>query len=107
MGNPSTLYDDTNPDWIPTINLGYEHTTDHGQRYTRIQNRKETKRMKEAAMTLVSLSLSLAEGTNYTRPNSTPKLSEKITELSDSEKLKGALSQISELKVENEKLITI
>ncbi|XP_041374991.1 uncharacterized protein LOC121387832 [Gigantopelta aegis] len=55
-------------------------------------------------MTLVNLSSSLAEGTDLTSPNSILDMSEEITELSDSEKLEGAMSHISELKVENEKL---
>ena len=44
IGRPAPLYDSTNPDWVPSLKMGYEtsHTPDQ-ERYTRLCLRKKRK----------------------------------------------------------------
>ena len=39
-GEPSKLYDDTNPDWIPTLKLGWDTEEPDMARYHRAEQRK-------------------------------------------------------------------
>ena len=60
-GQPSQLYDDSNPDWAPSLNMGWVGSNDQpahcGQsRYERIQQRREKRRRVEACEGLLSLS---------------------------------------------------
>ncbi|KAK6173756.1 hypothetical protein SNE40_017158 [Patella caerulea] len=61
-GKPSELYRETNPDWVPTQNLGYQCKDAYGSdvsRYDRLQKRTDRKHMQDAAMCLLDLSASL------------------------------------------------
>ncbi|XP_014674939.1 PREDICTED: uncharacterized protein LOC106815030 [Priapulus caudatus] len=56
-GKPSDLYKDTDPDWVPTVNMGYP-TKDLDTpivRHDRLKNRKENIKKRDAAMSLVEL----------------------------------------------------
>ncbi|XP_067668003.1 uncharacterized protein [Haliotis asinina] len=47
-GSPSALYQDTHPDWIPTLKLGYGKgdNDNKGSRFFRLQQRKEASRLR-------------------------------------------------------------
>ncbi|XP_065884562.1 uncharacterized protein [Dysidea avara] len=55
-GKPSTLYDVTNPDWLPTLNMGYQCRPANGERYARAQKRRRQKLDAEAVRKQASLS---------------------------------------------------
>ena len=62
-GQPSQLYDDSNPDWAPSLelNMGWVGSNDQPahcsqSRYERIQQRREKRRRVEACEGLLSLS---------------------------------------------------
>ena len=41
IGKPALLYDSTNPDWVPTKEMGYKSSqAPDQQRYVRLENRK-------------------------------------------------------------------
>ena len=40
IGRPSVLYNELNPDWAPSLNMGYSIVSMDTQRYHRLQNRK-------------------------------------------------------------------
>ena len=44
VGKPSALYDDTNPDWAPSVQLGYDFAVPDSDRYDR---RKQRSRVSE------------------------------------------------------------
>ena len=58
-GKPANLFDTTNPDWLPTQNLGYTKNTSPVSvaRWERMRGRKESAKQ-EAAWTLLSISAS-------------------------------------------------
>ncbi|XP_041362560.1 uncharacterized protein LOC121378453 [Gigantopelta aegis] len=107
-GKPSTLYDETNPDWVPSLNLGYKQctSTDPGQRYSRLQNRKETKQTRAAALTLLDLNALFEEGGAVSSTDTKPEVDNETEDahMSDPEKLRVATAEIVVLKEENEKL---
>ena len=51
------LYYDTDPDWVPTLKLGYEVKRCDTGRHTRLQERKKRKRKSDAAEALLQLQL--------------------------------------------------
>ena len=58
LGEPSSIYDKTNPDWAPNPNLGYDFrgvSASSQERYERAQERRE-KRRSECASALLELS---------------------------------------------------
>ena len=58
-GKPSTLYDDTNPDWAPSLNLGgapEQEPTSSLSRYERVVQRREKRMRLDACEGLLSLS---------------------------------------------------
>ncbi|XP_013393256.1 uncharacterized protein LOC106160983 [Lingula anatina] len=63
-GKPADLYDETNPDWVPTLKLGYkskERATLAGERYQRAVERKATRQKVEAASGFLDLQLPPAD----------------------------------------------
>ncbi|XP_014674302.1 PREDICTED: uncharacterized protein LOC106814506 [Priapulus caudatus] len=56
-GKPSALYKDTDPDWVPMVNMGYAMKDLNTQvvRHDRLKKRKETIKKRDAAMSLVEL----------------------------------------------------
>ena len=59
LGEPSSIYDKTNPDWAPNQNLGYDFrgvSASSQERYERTQERIEKRRRSEYASVLLELS---------------------------------------------------
>ena len=59
LGEPSSIYDKTNPDWAPNQNLGYDFpgvSATCQERYERAQERSEKRRRGECASALLELS---------------------------------------------------
>ena len=59
LGEPSSIYDKTNPDWAPNQNLGYDFrgvSASSQERYERAQERSEKRRRGECASALLELS---------------------------------------------------
>ena len=59
LGEPSSIYDKTNPDWAPNQNLGYDFrgiSASSQERYERTQERIEKRRRSEYACVLLELS---------------------------------------------------
>ena len=59
LGEPSSIYDKTNPDWAPNQNLGYDFrgvSVSSQERYERTQERIEKRRRSEYASVLLELS---------------------------------------------------
>ena len=50
------MYDETNQDWVPTLNLGYERKHSSGDsRYNRRIHQKEMVKLMDAAASLIQL----------------------------------------------------
>ena len=59
LGEPSSIYDKTNPDWAPNQNLGYDFrgvSASRQERYKRAQEKSEKRRRGECASALLELS---------------------------------------------------
>ena len=55
-GTPAALYDQTNPDWAPSVNMGYQGTPQSSKRYERAEERKLKKKRLDVAESLIQLS---------------------------------------------------
>ena len=59
LGEPSFIYDKTNPNWAPNKNLGYDFrgvSASSQERYERAQERSEKRRRGECASAVLELS---------------------------------------------------
>ena len=66
LGKPSSIYDKDNPDWAPSLKLGYDckKVKDSSpDRYNRAQERVEKRRRSEGAIALMELSKATMEET--------------------------------------------
>ncbi|XP_046558967.1 uncharacterized protein LOC124268010 [Haliotis rubra] len=99
-------YDETNPDWVPNKNLGYDvkSPTKSAIRHERLQNRKQTIKMNEAAISLLELSASVSEPPCAEEVDGVDSTEATDTELTDAEMLEFANERISELEFENARL---
>ncbi|XP_071109393.1 uncharacterized protein [Haliotis cracherodii] len=100
------LYDETNPDYVPSFNLGYDSVKlpeVSAVRHERLQKRKESIKATEAAMSLLELNASFAfhTGAGVCGPLPETDCVDTNTEISDTEKLKFANIKNLELKDEN------
>ncbi|XP_071099751.1 uncharacterized protein [Haliotis cracherodii] len=106
-GKPAKLYDETNPDWVPSKNLGNgvaKSPSKSAVRSDRLQKRNKFKTVTEAALSLLELSASFATDAGVTDADPERDVAEDREEASDSEEMKLAKIEISELKDENRKL---
>ena len=56
-GKIAYLHDETNPSWLPSLELGYtdDNTKDGGVRHHRLKNRRERVKIQDAANSLLLL----------------------------------------------------
>ena len=47
LGKPALLYDETNPDWVPIINMGYLRKYFQQDRHSRLEQRKRRRLVTE------------------------------------------------------------
>ncbi|XP_014678815.1 PREDICTED: uncharacterized protein LOC106818641 [Priapulus caudatus] len=104
-GKPSTLFDCTNPDWAPTINLGHDKVTEasaarDSKRYKRTLGREEKKKSFDAASALLQLQIPYDED----EPGSTNTVHEIATEIPTQTDLKAAA--IAAMQTELQRLLT-
>ncbi len=45
IGKPSLLYDTTNPDWVPSQDMGYANATPDLERYDRLHHRNKKRKL--------------------------------------------------------------
>ena len=86
-GIPAALFDQTNPDWAPSVNLGYQNTPQSSGRYERATERKVKKKRLDVAESLIQLS-------NYTETSRDEQVDimESVTPATCRFELKGNLS---------------
>ena len=86
-GKPAALFDQTNPDWAPSVNLGYQNTPQSSRRYERATERKVKKKRLDVAESLIQLS-------NYTETSRDEQVDimESVTPATCRFELKGNLS---------------
>jgi FtsZ-binding cell division protein ZapB len=113
LGKPSALYKDTDPDWVPSVNMGYSTKPSSGNpehRHGRLHSRKENIKKRDCANTLVELSSCFEEGTAEGDMDVDQDPEPTILEQADAEisrlteRLEQADTEITMLKVENQKL---
>jgi len=49
----STLYDETSPDWVPSVKMGWETKTPDTSRYARTEKRKRKRIDSESALGVI------------------------------------------------------
>ncbi|XP_046553592.1 uncharacterized protein LOC124263025 [Haliotis rubra] len=98
-GSPSALYQDTHPDWIPTLKLGYgkADNDNKGSRFSRLQERKEASRLRNLRFDL-EVEEELCEAESDTEPV------DQEHDITPEQELKSCKIEIDILKSENESL---
>ena len=102
LGEPSSIYDKTNPDWAPNQNLGYDFrgvSASSQERYERTQERSEKRRRSECASALLELSHQSTDDM-LVKADASPSVEEKVKDC----QTEIANDYITGLEVENTSL---